>query len=132
LPLGWLAAAEEPCIALELAVQHMESNQMKLNPRRLVSIGGLSVLMALPLGVLPTLASAQPKLTIQSEEAAHPRMVAAIHHMQEGLREMEAAPDDFGGNKAQAIRDCKVAIHSLRRALYFRLHMDDAAIDRIP
>jgi hypothetical protein len=27
--------------------------------------------------------------------------------------------------------DTKIAIHSLRKALYFRLHMDDAAIDRI-
>ena len=52
--------------------------------------------------------------------------------MQEALRLMEAAPDDFGGNKAAAIHDCKVAIHSLRKALYFRLHMDDAAIDRMP
>jgi hypothetical protein len=51
--------------------------------------------------------------------------------MKEALHEMEAAPDDFGGNKAQAIHDCRVAIHSLRRALYFRLHMDDAAIDRM-
>jgi len=99
---------------------------MKLNPRRLVSIGGLSVLMALPL-----LASAQPQLTIQTEEAAHPRIVAALRNMQAGLRELQAAPDDFGGNKAQAIRDIQVAVHSLRKCLYFRLHMDDAAIDRV-
>jgi len=29
-----------------------------------------------------------------------------------------------------AIRDTKIAIHSLRKAMYFRLHMDDAALDR--
>ena len=46
---------------------------------------------------------------------------------------LRLAIGDFGGNKAQAIHDCQVAIHSLRRALYFRLHMDDAApLDRIP
>ena len=80
---------------------------------------------------LASVGSAAP-MTIQSEEALHPRLVEAIHHMKEALHEMEAAPDDFGGNKARAISDCRVAIHSLRRALYFRLHMDDAAIDRIP
>jgi hypothetical protein len=100
---------------------------MKMNPRRLLSIGGLLMVF----GALPTLSSAAPQFSIQTEEAAHPRIVEAIHHMKEALHEMEAAPDDFGGNKAQAIHDCRVAIHSLRRALYFRLHMDDAAIDRI-
>jgi hypothetical protein len=100
---------------------------MKLNPRRLLPLGGLVI----ALGALPMLTMAAPQFTIQSEEAAHPRIVEAIHHMKEALHEMEAAPDDFGGNKARAIQDCKVAIHSLRRALYFRLHMDDAAIDRM-
>jgi hypothetical protein len=100
---------------------------MKMNPRRLLPIGGLLI----ALGAWPTLTSAAPQLSIQTEEAAHPRILEAIHHMREALHEMEAAPDDFGGNKAQAIHDCRVAIHSLRRALYFRLHMDDAAIDRI-
>jgi hypothetical protein len=100
---------------------------MKMNVRRLLSIGGLLIAF----GALPTLATAAPQLSIQTEEAAHPRIVEAIHHMKEALHEMEAAPDDFGGNKAQAIHDCRVAIHSLRKALYFRLHMDDAAIDRM-
>jgi hypothetical protein len=100
---------------------------MNTNPRRLLSIGGLLIALA----ALPALTTAMPPPTIQSEEAAHPRIVDAIHRMKEALHEMEAAPDDFGGNKAQAIHDCKVAIHSLRRALYFRLHMDDAAIDRM-
>jgi len=79
----------------------------------------------------PTVAFAAPALTVQSEEAAHPRLVAAIREMREALRELEAAPDDFGGNKAAAIRDTRQAIHSVRKALYFRLRMDDAAIDRV-
>jgi hypothetical protein len=98
-----------------------------MNPRRLLAIGGLVI----ALGVSPALTTAAPQFSIQSEEAAHPRIVEAIHHMKEALHEMEAAPDDFGGNKAQAIHDCRLAIHSLRRALYFRLRMDDAAIDRM-
>jgi hypothetical protein len=104
----------------------MELNQM--NSNRLISMGAAAVL----LGALSLSASAAPPLSIQGEEAAHPRIVAAIHHMKEALHEMEAAPDDFGGNKAAAIHDTRVALHSLRKALYFRLHMDDAAIDAIP
>ena len=50
--------------------------------------------------------------------------------MKEALSELEAAPDDFGGNKAAAIADTRKAIHSLKKALYFRLKMDDEAVDR--
>ena len=88
------------------------------------------LLVGMGLSAQPMMASAAPELTVQSERAAHPRIVEAINHMKEALREMEAAPDDFGGNKAGAITDTKRAIHSLKKALYFRLKMDDEAIDR--
>jgi hypothetical protein len=101
---------------------------MRLHMYRL----GSAIALTVALGAFALPASAAPPTTIQAEEAAHPRIVDAIHHMREALHEMEAAPDDFGGNKAQAIHDCQVAIHSLRKALYFRLRMDDAALDRIP
>jgi hypothetical protein len=104
---------------------------MKLFGKAFVSTGAASMLMALAIGVQPTMVVAAPQLTIQSEEAAHPRMVKAIHLMLDALHEMEAAPDDFGGNKAAAIKDARAAIHSARRALYFRLHMDDEALDRV-
>jgi hypothetical protein len=103
---------------------------MKLR-MELVSIGAAAVLAALAMGGAPTVASAAPQMTVQSEEAAHPRLVKAIHEMKEALHELEAAPDDFGGNKAAAIRDTRAAIHSLKKALYFRLHMDDEALDRV-
>jgi hypothetical protein len=104
---------------------------MKLFGKTFVSIGAASMLMALAVGVHPKAAVAAPQLTIQSEEAAHPRMIKAIHLMLDALHEMEAAPDDFGGNKAAAIHDARAAIHSARKALYFRLHMDDEALDRV-
>jgi len=50
--------------------------------------------------------------------------------MQEALKELREAPHDFGGNKAAAIHDTELAIHSLKKALYYRLKMDDAALDR--
>jgi hypothetical protein len=87
------------------------------------------VLSGMGFCALPMIASAAPQLTIQSERAAHPRLVEAIRLLQDGLKELEAAPDDFGGNKAAAITDTRRAIHSLKRALYYRLKMDDAGID---
>jgi len=88
------------------------------------------LLLGFGLGAQPMVATAAPELTIQSERAAHPRIVEALNHMNNALREMEAAQDDFGGNKSAAIADTRKAIHSLKRALYYRLKMDDAAIDR--
>jgi len=88
------------------------------------------LLLGFGLSAQPLVATAAPELTIQSERSAHPRIVESINHMTEALRLMEAAPDDFGGNKSAAIADTRKAIHSLKRALYYRLKLDDAAIDR--
>lgn len=94
-------------------------------------LAAAAVLSGMGLCAQPMLVSAAPQPSIQSERAAHPRIVEAIRLMQDGLRELEAAPDDFGGNKAAAIADTRKAIHSLKRALYYRLKMDDAAIDGV-
>jgi hypothetical protein len=102
---------------------------MKLGTR-ILSTGAFSALMAVGLAAHPATALAEPQLTMRSEEMAHPRLVKAIHEMREALRELREAPDDFGGNKGAAIRDTEQAIHSLKKALYFRLKMDDAALDR--
>jgi len=104
---------------------------MNLN-RKLLTAGALTGVTALGFGMHSTAIAAAPELTIQQEEAHHPRLVKAIHDMQDALKELQAAPDDFGGNKYNAIKDTQQAIHSLKKALYFRLKLDDAAIDRIP
>jgi hypothetical protein len=98
--------------------------------KSLSKIVATGLFLGLALGSAPMIASAQPKLTIQEEQKAHPRIHEAIVHMEEALKEMEAAPHDFGGNKAAAIKDTRAAIHSLKKALYYRLKMDDAAIDK--
>jgi hypothetical protein len=72
-----------------------------------------------------------PQLTIQSEEAAHPGLVKAINEMRSAINTLRAGADDFGGNKAVAINDLVKAIHSVKKALYYRLQMDDVAIDRV-
>ena len=98
--------------------------------RKFVWTSALAALVVLATGCQTPVARAEPQLTMQQEAAAHPRIVEAIHHMKDALKLLEAAPDDFGGNKAAAIRDTRAAIHSLKKALYYRLRMDDAAIDR--
>ena len=102
---------------------------MKLGTR-ILSMGAFSAFVAVGLAGHSAPAFAEPQLTMRSEEMAHPRLVRAIHEMRDALRELREAPDDFGGNKAAAIRDTELAIHSLKKALYFRLKMDDAALDR--
>jgi hypothetical protein len=72
---------------------------------------------------------AAPQLTAQQEAKAHPRLVKGIKDMEGALEALTKAPDDFGGHKAKAESDLKVAIHSLKKALLYRLNMDDAAID---
>jgi hypothetical protein len=67
--------------------------------------------------------------TFKTEEQKHPRLAHAIHQLEEAAHELEHAPDDFGGNKAVALADTRRAIHSLKRALYYRMHLDDAALD---
>ncbi len=75
---------------------------------------------------------AAPQPTIQTERHDHPNIVHAIDAMNAAIKDMNKAPDDFGGNKAAAINDTKQAVHSLKKALYYRLKMDDAAIDKAP
>jgi hypothetical protein len=103
---------------------------MAIRIRQVVVSATLSAMIA-GLAAVPLTASAQPQLSMQSEEVAHPRLVQSIRDCQAAYRQLEAAPDNFGGNKAQAMADLRQAIHSLRRALYFRLNLDDAASDRI-
>lgn len=59
---------------------------------------------------------------MQAEEAQHPNIAKAMHDIEASMRALHDAPDDFGGNKAQAETDLKQAYVSLRKALYFRLY----------
>ena len=79
---------------------------------------------------LATPAFAQPRLTPRQEFAAHPNLTKAIHEMEHAIGALEKAPDDFGGNKARAIADLRTGVHSLKKAILYRLKMDDAAIDK--
>lgn len=60
----------------------------------------------------------------QSERAVHPRISAAITELQQAIAYMEAAPHNFGGHKAAAIRASHTAIEQLRLALTYRAGAD--------
>jgi hypothetical protein len=63
-------------------------------------------------------------LHAENEAAKHPRIVAAIKALKDARAYMQAAPDDFGGHKADAIRACDDAIRQLQLALNFRAKKD--------
>jgi len=71
-----------------------------------------------------TLARTSVAQTMGDEMRDHPRIVRAIHEMEDAVRYMEEAPHDFGGFKARAIEDTRRAIESLRMALRYREHHD--------
>jgi uncharacterized protein YneF (UPF0154 family) len=62
--------------------------------------------------------------TVRTEAANHPRIAAAIREIEEAIRYMEAAPHDFGGHKAAAIRDSRAAVTQLKLALAYRARQD--------
>jgi hypothetical protein len=62
--------------------------------------------------------------TVRTEAANHPRIATAIHELEEAIRYMEAAPHDFGGHKAAAVRDSRAAVTQLKLALAYRAKQD--------
>ena len=77
---------------------------------------GVACLLAMPIA-----AQAQ---TMHSEMEHHPRIAKAIHELEDAIAYLEAAPHDFGGHKAAAIRDSRAAVEQLRKALAYRERED--------
>lgn len=63
-------------------------------------------------------------LTAQNERAMHPRIAKAIAALKDARAYLEAAPHDFGGHKADAIRATDEAIKQLNFALAYRAKED--------
>ncbi len=74
--------------------------------------------------VLGVALSAGVTLFAQNERAMHPRIAAAIAALHDAPRYMVAAPHDFGGHKAEAVRACNDAIKQLNLALAYRAKQD--------
>jgi hypothetical protein len=77
---------------------------------------------------LAAAAAATPEIvatqTVRAEKSMHPRIAAAIKELREAVAYMRAAPHDFGGHKADAIRDSEAAIRQLELALAYRAEKD--------
>jgi hypothetical protein len=63
-------------------------------------------------------------LHAQNERAMHPRIAAAITALRDARAYMLAAPHDFGGHRAEAIRATDDAIKQLNFALGYRAGKD--------
>ena len=74
----------------------------------------LAAAFLIVLGVSYSYVSAQ---TVRTEAANHPRIAAAIRELEGAIQYMEAAPHDFGGHKAAAIRDSRAAVTQLKLSL---------------
>lgn len=59
-------------------------------------------------------------VSAQNERAMHPRIAAAITALRDAKAYMQAAPHDFGGYKAAALRASDEAIRQLNFALAYR------------
>ena len=96
-----------------------------MTARSVAVVAGLAAFSCVPSA--PVLA--QPYPNPQQEWEAHPNLVRAIRSMEDALMALERAPDDFGGNKDEAIRALRASIHSVKRAIFYRTRMDDSAIE---
>jgi hypothetical protein len=63
-------------------------------------------------------------LSAQNEKAMHPRIAKAIDALKDARAYMQAAPHDFGGHKADALRASDEAIRQLNLALAYRAKQD--------
>jgi len=61
---------------------------------------------------------------MRAEEMKHPNITKSMHDLEDAMKHLHEAPNDFGGHKAQAEADMKQAWISLRKALYFRIYED--------
>jgi hypothetical protein len=74
--------------------------------------------------VLGVVLSAGITLFAQNERAMHPRIANAIAALKDAREYMRAAPHDFGGHKAAAIRATDEAVTLLNFALRYRARQD--------
>lgn len=74
--------------------------------------------------VLGIALSAGMTLFAQNERAMHPRIAAAVTALRDARAYLVAAPHDFGGHKADAVRACDDAIRQLNLALAYRGRQD--------
>jgi hypothetical protein len=71
-----------------------------------------------------TVGTASAQGPVAREAGEHPNIARAIDALQDAIADLQAAPHDFGGHKAQAIQASEKAIRQLKMALAYRAHED--------
>jgi hypothetical protein len=61
---------------------------------------------------------------LRGEESKHPNIAKPMHDIEDAMKHLQEAPDDFGGHKGQAETDLKQGWKSLRKGLYFHVWQD--------
>jgi hypothetical protein len=88
--------------------------------KRSVSIVLCAVFVALSFFIVTTVPIYAAGPTMAGEKEKHPRIVKAIHAIEDAIAYLKAAPHDFGGHRAAAIADCEKAVVQLKEALKYR------------
>jgi hypothetical protein len=96
--------------------------EFRVPPKFIKEIKIMKFVAGLVLGVM--LSASVVTLQAQNERMMHPRIAKAIAQLQDAMEYMRAAPHDFGGHKAEAMRASEDAIRQLRLALAYRAHED--------
>lgn len=61
----------------------------------------------------------------REEWREHPRIVKAVQELEDAIKYMEAAPNDFGGHKAAALASSREAVRQLRAAIGYRVGAEE-------
>jgi hypothetical protein len=61
---------------------------------------------------------------MKREEELHPNIAKSMTDVANAVVYLQRSPDDFGGNKLQAIKDLQQGWASIRKALYYRILED--------
>ena len=64
-------------------------------------------------------AAAPSPIVNRSKVEAHPRIRSAIRELEAARAELQKAPHDFGGHRADAVKECDEAIRQLQLALQY-------------
>ncbi len=66
---------------------------------------------ALIVAAVAAAAAAPLAIAMEAQQDPQPHMTAALHHLEEAKKELDAAAPDKGGHRAEAIKAVENAIH---------------------
>jgi hypothetical protein len=85
-----------------------------------LALAGTVCALALPIGRAHAQAATPTPIVAKSRKAEpHPRIRAAIRELEAAKVELQKAPHDFGGHRADAVAAVDKAIEQLRLALEY-------------